>query len=221
MRLDRPIVFLDIEATGLNPKEARIVEIALLKRAPDGSESSLTALVNPGMPIPPDSQAIHHISDETVEGEPFFKDLAPKILKFIGDADLCGFGIIRFDVPLLEAEFARAGHDLGLKSRRIVDSLVIYHRMEPRNLAAAHRFYCGRPMPVAHRALPDAEAAASVFWAQLDHYRDIPHSIQDLNFFCREREATRLDPDGKILWRAGEVFLKHDEKGDRPPFGRP
>ncbi len=221
MRLDRPIVFIDLEATGLNPKEARIVEIALLKRSPDGSESSLTALVNPGMPIPPDSQAVHHISDEAVEGEPDFKELAPRIVQFLGDADLCGFGIIRFDVPLLEAELARAGFDLMLKSRRVVDSLVIYHRMEPRNLAAAHRFYCGRPMPVAHRALPDAEAAASVFWAQLDHYQELPRTVGDLDFFCHEREAARLDSEGRFLLRAGKVHFKNDQKGGRPPFGRP
>lgn len=212
MKQEKNLVFFDIEATGVAPHDDRIVDIALISRAPDGTEQAFSSLVNPGMPIPRESIAIHHITDEMVKNAPFFKDLAPRLLQFIGDADLGGFGIIKFDIPMLQAELKRAGFDLVLESRRVVDALTIFHRMERRNLSAAYQFYCGKPLPDAHRAEPDARASGEVFWAQLSRYPELPQDISGLNAFCTARDEKNVDGEGKFVWRNGEAsfnFGKH------------
>lgn len=209
---DRPVVFFDLETTGVSPMEDRIIDIALLRRDPGGSEEAFSSLVNPGMPIPPESTAIHHITDEMVQGQPSFKDLAPRILRFVGEADFGGFGISRFDIPMLAAEFKRAGCVFSLDGRRVVDALQIYHKMEPRNLSAAYRFYCGKPLEGAHRAKADAEAAREVFFAQLQRYTELPRDMEGLGAFCSQRDPRNVDSEGKFVWRNGEAcfnFGKH------------
>ena len=206
-QIDRPIVFFDLEATGLNPKADRIVEVAMVKRLLDGGREEFSALVNPEIPIPQEASAVHRITDGMVAREKTFPELAPELVRFLDDCDLGGFGVLKYDIPLLEAELARSGFDLRLKSRRVVDALSIYHRMEPRNLAAAYRLYCGRALPVAHRALPDAQASLDVFLAQLERYGELPQDMEGMSFFCREREGTRLDPEGRLVWRNGELYL--------------
>jgi DNA polymerase-3 subunit epsilon len=203
---DKPIVFFDLEATGVSPADDRIVDIALILSRPDGSEESFCSLVDPGFPIPREASAIHHITDDMVRGRaPFFKSLAPKILDFIGDSDLGGFGIIKFDIPLLQAELRRSGLELHLEGRQILDALTIFHKMEPRNLAAAYRFYCGKILPEAHRAQPDARAALEVFWAQRERYPELPRDLVALSAFCQSRDAKNVDPNGKFIWRNGEA----------------
>ena len=210
--LQKPLVFFDLEATGIAPTEDRIVDIAILRREPDGREECFSSLIDPGVPIPAETTAIHHISDEMVRGQPTFKDLAPKILEFMGDADLGGFGIIKYDIPMLTSEFKRAGMVFPLEGRRIVDALTIFHRREPRNLSAAYKFYCGQPLPGAHRAEPDARASSSVFWAQLARYPDLPKDIEGLSAYCQARDAKNVDSEGKFVWRNGKAsfnFGKH------------
>jgi DNA polymerase-3 subunit epsilon len=212
IKLERALVFFDLETTGVSPTDDRIIDIALLKRLPGGGEESLASLVDPGMPIPPESIAVHHITDEMVRGQPSFKDLAPRLLSFIGDADLGGFGILRFDVPLLQVEFRRAGIELPMEGRRLVDALAVFHRMEPRNLAAAYKFYCGKPFPEAHRAEPDARAAAEVLFAQVERYPDLPKDIGALSAWCTQKDVRSVDAEGKFVWRNGEAafnFGKH------------
>lgn len=210
--LDKPIVFFDLETTGVAPAEDRIVDIALLRRQPDGTEEAFASLVNPGMPIPPESTAVHRITDEMVRGQPSFLDLAPRLLGFIGEADLGGFGVSRFDIPMLVNEFKRAGCAFSLEGRRVVDALQIYHKMEPRNLSAAYRFYCGKALEGAHRAEADARAAQEVFFAQLQRYAQLPRDMEGLSAFCSLRDPKNVDSEGKFVWRNGEAcfnFGKH------------
>ena len=186
--LDRPLVFFDLEATGISPENDRIVDIAMVKRNPDGTETAYSSLVHPGMPIPREASAVHHITDDMVASAPYFKELAPRVLDFIGDADLGGFNVAKFDIPMLQAELKRGGFELPMGKRRVLDAQAIYHKMERRTLAAAYQFYCGKPLPDAHRAEPDARASLEVFWAQLERYQELPKDWDGLNQFCQQSQ---------------------------------
>ncbi|MHC1707756.1 MAG: exonuclease domain-containing protein [Bacteroidales bacterium] len=170
LQLTRPLVVFDLETTGTNIVTDRIVEISLLRAMPDGSEEVFTHRVNPGIPIPKEVTRIHGITDEDVKDKPSFKELAHEISRFIGNADLGGFNSIRFDIPILVEEFLRAGVDFDFKSRRFVDVLNIYHKMEPRNLRAAFRFYCDQELEGAHSAEADTIATYKILLAQIDKY---------------------------------------------------
>ena len=211
--LRKPVVFFDLETTGVAPDRDRIVDLAFLRRAPDGQEEVFSALVDPGMPIPPEATAVHHITDEMVRGQPSFPALAPKLLDFIGDADLAGFGILRFDVPMLTAEFQRAGVTFTTASRSLVDALTVFHRMEPRNLTAAYKLYCGKALEDAHRAEADMRASSDVLWAQLERYPELPKDMAGLAAFCAEQRDSAA-VDGQVV----EAFvLLHRE--DLAGFG--
>jgi DNA polymerase-3 subunit epsilon len=212
MKMDRAVVFFDLEATGVAPLEDRIVDIALIKRLPSGLEEAFTSYVNPGVPIPPEASAIHHITDEMVRQAPSFRELAARVLEFIKDADLGGFNVLKYDIPMLGAEFKRCGLELPMDGRRVLDSFVIFQRMEPRNLGAAYKFYCGKSLEDAHRAEPDARAAGEVFFAQLSRYPQLPPEIEGLSAFCQSRDPKNVDAEGKFVWRNGEAsfnFGKH------------
>ncbi len=205
MKLDKPIVFFDLETTGISIAEDRVVDIAMVKRLPSGEEEFFESLVDPGVPIPPEASAIHNITDDMVRGAPSFTDLSPKLLGFFADCDLGGFGIVKFDVPVLSAEFRRAGFRWVIDGRRIIDALTIFHRMEPRNLGAALKFYCGKPLDGAHRASADTRAAEAVFWAQLERYPGLPKDIEGLSAYCGHREFRGVDPECKFVWRNGKA----------------
>ena len=211
--LRKAVVFFDLETTGVAPDQDRIVDLAFLRREPDGKEDVFSSLVDPGMPIPAEATAVHHISDEMVRGQPRFAALAQKLLEFIGDADLAGFGILRFDIPMLTAEFKRAGITFTTASRSLVDALAIFHRMEPRNLTAAYKVYCGKALEDAHRAEADMRASSEVLWAQLERYAELPKDMAGLANFCQEqRGAGTVDGQGKLVWRNGKAafnFGKH------------
>jgi DNA polymerase-3 subunit epsilon len=212
INLRKAVVFFDLETTGVAPERDRIVDLAFLRRGPDGKEDVFASLVDPGQPIPPEATAVHHISNEMVRGQPTFAALAPKLLDFIGDADLAGFGILRFDIPMLTAEFKRAGITFTTASRNLVDALTIFHRMEPRNLTAAYKRYCGKALEDAHRAETDTRATSEVLWAQLEHYPELPQDMAGLANFCQERDASGVDSQGKLVWRNGKAafnFGKH------------
>ena len=143
IRLDRPIVFVDLETTGLNPSYDRIVEITVIKVHPDGSEEQRTVRINPEMPIPAGATSVHGITDEDVVNQPPFSRYAKNLLAFLDGSDLAGFNAIRFDLPMLRAEFARVGVRFDLEGRNVVDPMAIFHQMEPRDLAAAYKRYYG------------------------------------------------------------------------------
>ena len=185
LNLTKPIVFFDLETTGVQVGSDHIVQICLLKVMPDGSEHDVTYLVRPAddkgntLSIPAESTAIHHITDEMVASQPSFRQLAPAIAEFIGDADLAGYNSNKFDVPLLVEEFLRAGVEFSLKERHLVDVQNIFHRMEPRTLVAAYRFYCGKELDGAHSADADTKATYEVLKSQLDRYEGVPYTDRD------------------------------------------
>lgn len=175
LKLGKPLCFFDLESTGLDVGRDRIVEIAILKVFPDGHTESYLRRVNPEMPIPAQASAVHHIYDADVALEPTFKAMAPEIMKFIGNSDLAGYNSNHYDVPLLAEEFLRAGLEFDLKNRRLIDVQTIYHRMEPRTLAGACRFYLDKRLQGAHSAMADTEATYEVFKAQIQRYESQPY----------------------------------------------
>jgi DNA polymerase-3 subunit epsilon len=219
LSLARPLVFIDMETTGVNPATDRIIEISLIKVHPDGRREAKTARVNPGMPIPPESTRIHGITDADVAEAPRFEAIAADVLRFIGDADLAGFNIQRFDLPVLLRELAAAGQRLDLTGRAIVDSQVIFHRREPRHLAAAYRYYCGKELRDPHSASADVEACVEILDAQLATYPDLPRTPQELHeYFSPPKEPDAVDPEGRFVWQGTEAVFAFGPNGIK---GRP
>ena len=181
LNLTKPLIIFDLEATGVNVGTDRIVEIALLKVFPDGHEEFRRHLVNPTVPIPQVVIKIHGITDEMVHNEPTFKDIAGNLNAFIGNSDLSGYNSIKYDIPLLVEEFLRAGVEFDLKNRRIVDVQNIFHKMEPRTLKAAYKFYCDADLINAHGAEADTRATYEVLKAQLQRYEGIEYMDKDGN----------------------------------------
>jgi DNA polymerase-3 subunit epsilon len=216
--LDRPIVFLDLETTGPNPATDRIVEISMVRVHPGGNRDALTRRVNPGMPIPPETTQVHGIADGDVADAPRFPALAAEVLAFIGDADLAGFNVQRFDLPVLHRELATAGKRLDMTGRAIVDAQVIYHRRVPRDLAAAYRYYCGKDLRDPHTARADVEACVEVLDAQLGVYPDLPRTPRELAGVFAPREADLVDPEGRFIWKGDEAVVAFGPDGIR---GRP
>ena len=215
LSLDRPLIFFDLETTGIDPATDRIVEISALRVAPDGTRESRTRRINPERPIPPGATAIHGIRDEDVRDEPTFRQIARGLLEFLADADLAGFNVLRFDLPLLDREFRDCGLDLGVARRRVVDAMTIFHRMERRDLGAAVSFYLGRSHEGAHAAEADVAATAEVLEAQLERYPDLPRAVEELDAWMRGGRTDGVDRSGKFVWKSGEVVLafgKHQGK---------
>ena len=181
LKLHKPLCVFDLETTGVQVAKDRIVEISILKVNPDASRESKTWLVNPGMPIPPETSAIHGITDEKVKDAPTFKEIASKVMDMIAGTDLGGFNSNRFDVPLLAEELLRAGFDFDLSKFKLVDAQTIFHKMEPRNLTAAYQFYCKKELVNAHSAEADVLATFEVLDAQVGHYDDLPNDIASLS----------------------------------------
>lgn len=182
IKLDRPLIFFDLETTGTNIIHDRIVEISTVKMMPDGTTKSYTRRINPGMHIPAEATAVHKITDEMVASEPSFAEIAPKLLEYFKDCDVAGFNSNKFDVPLLIEEFARVGLRFDMEGRRFIDVQNIFHKMEQRTLVAAYRFYCGKELEGAHSANADTEATAEVLMAQLEKY---PELENDVDFLCK------------------------------------
>jgi len=173
LNLSKPLVFIDLEATGLNLTSDRIIDIALLKAMPDGDTQTKTWRVNPGIPIPADSTAIHGIKDEDVKDSPPFAQVARQVLEFIGNADLAGYNSNRYDIPLFIEECLRVDIDFDLKNRKLVDVQHIFYMMEPRSLSAAYKFYCGKKLENAHSAEADVTATYEVLLAQVERYKGV------------------------------------------------
>ena len=215
LKLYKPLCVFDLETTGTNFAKDRIVEISILKVNPDASRESKTWLVNPEMYIPKESTAIHGISDEDVKNSPKFSEIAPKVMEMISGTDLGGFNSNRFDVPLLAEELLRAGIDFDLNKFKLVDAQTIFHKMEPRNLTAAYKFYCKKELENAHSAEADVLATFEVLDAQVGHYEDLPNEIAGLSEFSSHHKFADLagfiafDEDGK------EVFSFGKYKGQR------
>ena len=202
--LRRPLVFIDLETTGISTQEDRIVQMAVLKLSPSGEFASSSTLVDPGVSIPPAATAVHGISDEQVAGRPRFAALAPRLAAYLDGCDVAGFGIARFDLPLLLAEFRRAECDFSIEGRMVIDALAIFHQREPRTLEAALRFYRGRELEGAHDALADVEASLEVLEGQFGYCGDLPTDLAELTEIAR---PGWFDAEGVLVWREGELHF--------------
>lgn len=206
LRLQRPIIFFDLETTGTNITHDRIVEISIIKVLPSGEEQERTRRINPEIPIPAEATAIHHITDADVANEPTFRQLAKSLAEIFADCDIAGFNSNRFDIPLLLEEFHRAGIVLDLSKTRFVDVQTIYHKMEPRNLSAAYKYYCGQDLEAAHSANADTRATLEVLKAQLDKYPELTNDVKALSeFSCHNRN---VDFAGRLIYNdANKEFI--------------
>ena len=183
LKLKKPIIFFDLETTGVNIATDRIVEISLLKIYPNGNKESKTWLVNPIIEIPKEASDIHGITNEKVLNEPTFSELAVNVESFIEGCDLAGFNSNRFDIPLLAEEMLRAGVDFNMNDRVAIDVQVIFHKKEERTLSAAYKFYCNETLDNAHSAEVDTNATYEILKAQLDRYEDLENDVKFLNKF--------------------------------------
>ena len=196
INLDRPICFFDLETTGAKVGKDRIVEIAILRVDVDKSESQKVWRINPEMEISFQATNVHGITNEMVKDEPNFKHYAKEIYEFIKGCDLAGFNSIKFDVPILVEELIRAEIEFDFTKIKLIDSQVIYHKKEPRNLTAALKFYCDKDLENAHSAMDDTIATYEVFKAQLEKYDDLKPNIDFLSEFTKRND--NLDFAGKI-----------------------
>jgi DNA polymerase-3 subunit epsilon len=197
LKLKRPIVFIDLETTGINVSSDRIVEISALKISPNGKEQWMTTLVNPEMPIPAKVTAIHGISDSDVTGAPTFREIAKNVASFLEGCDLAGYNAMKFDIPVLAEEFLRTNVDFNFRKRKYVDVQIIFYKKEQRTLAAAYQFYCNRELENAHSANADAAATYEVLKAQLDTYPDLENDIEKLSEFSAFNN--NVDFAGRII----------------------
>ena len=213
LKLKKPIVFFDLETTGVDIAKDRIVEISNLKLHPDGKKEVKTRRVNPEMPIPVSSSEIHGIYDEDVKDEPTFKAIAKSLANFIGNSDLAGYNSNKFDVPLLAEEFLRVGVDFEVESRSLVDVQNIFHKMEQRTLVAAYKFYCGKDLTNAHSAEADNTATFEVLEAQLEKYDELEDNVKFLAEFSQRTK--NVDLMGRIVYNEDgvEVFNFGKNKG--------
>jgi len=213
LKLSKPICFFDLETTGVNIAKDRIVEISILKVFPNGNKESHTWRVNPEMPIPAVTSAIHGITDEMVANEPTFKELASKVHALIKDSDLGGYNSNRFDIPLLAEELLRAEVDFDMKKALSVDVQTIFHKKEKRTLEAAYKFYCDKELTNAHSAAADTNATYEVLKAQLDRYSDLENDIPQLSEFSAHHKF--VDFAGYIGYnkKGEEIFSFGKHKG--------
>jgi DNA polymerase-3 subunit epsilon len=214
LNLTKPLIFFDLETTGVNALEDRIVELSYIKVNPDGREESATMRMNPGRHIPEETTKIHGITDEDVAGEKTFAELAEKLLKIFTGCDIAGYNSNKFDIPLLMAEFDRAGYQFNMEDCRLIDVQTIFHKMEPRTLVAAYKYYCSKDLTAAHSAAADTRATYEVLKAQLDLYADkLPNDVDKLAEFSRQRKTADLA--GRIAYneKGEEVFNFGKHKG--------
>ena len=215
LNLKRPIVFFDLETTGVDTAKDRIVEVSMIKIMPDGEEIVRTRRINPQMHIPEQATAIHGITDDDVKDCPTFAQVAKSMAQFIDGCDFGGFNSNRFDLPMLVEEFLRAGVDVDFRRRRFVDVQNIFHKMEQRTLVAAYQFYCDKKLEEAHSAEADTRATYEVLMAQLDRYPELQNDVAALADFS-ERGQT-ADFAGRIGYndKQEEVFNFGKYKGRR------
>lgn len=198
LNLKRPLVFFDLETTGTSVTQDRIVEISYIKVFPDGHEEEDTLRINPGMPIPPASTAVHHITDDDVRDKPKFGEVATRLRDVFANADIAGFNSNKFDVPLLIEEFGRAGLNFSVSLHNFVDVQNIFHKMEQRTLVAAYKFYCGKDLTEAHSANADTRATYEVLMSQLDRYADLENDVEKLAEFSRIGNS--LDLSARVVF---------------------
>ena len=207
LKLERPLAFFDIEATGINPRVDRIIDLAIVKVLPDSERESYLYRFNPERKIPAEATEVHGITDADVAASPKFKDQAKSIMDILMDCDLAGYNILHYDIPLLCEEFNRANLLFSAEGRRVIDAQRIFHKREPRDLTAALAFYCNELHLGAHGALDDVLATIRVLEGQLGRYEDLPSEMDALSESCNPRDPTWVDKTGKLKWADNEVII--------------
>lgn len=222
IRLERPLVFLDLETTGTNILRDRIIEIGVIKLHPDGSREEKLWRINPEMHIPEGATAVHHITDEMVAGEPTFRQMAETLCQFMENCDIAGYNSNKFDVPLLIEEFARVGINFDIAGRKFIDVQNIFYKMEQRTLTAAYKFYCGGELKDAHSSLGDTRATLEVLLAQIARYDELKEDVPALSEFSSG--GKNLDLAGRIVLNEKNIpvfnFGKHKGKPVEEVFYR-
>ena len=215
LNLKNPLVFFDLETTGINIASDRIVEISYLKIYPDQREEVKTILVNPGRPIPPDVTALHGISDDDVKDAPLFHEVAQTLANTFEGCDFAGYNLHKFDLPLLAEEFIRANIDFDLKRRKLIDVMLIFYKKEPRTLSGAYKFYCNKELSGAHSAEVDTRATYEVLQSQLDMYPDLQNEVGSLSDFSQHSRS--VDFVGRIVYNDNdeEIFNFGKYKGQK------
>jgi DNA polymerase-3 subunit epsilon len=216
IQLERPLVAIDTETTGLSPKIDRIIQVAIIKIYPDGKTTEWETLINPGEPIPPESTKTHGITDEMVKDSPAFRNVAPLISLGMKDCDVIGYSGT-FDLQMLKSEYQRLGQLTPEWGEFLLDPSKIFMKMEKRDLTAAVQFYCGETLEGAHNALVDIRATVKVLAAQLQRYPDLPRSVKGLHdWLFNEVAEGQLCPDKKFVTRNGVVILNFTAKTGTP-----
>ncbi len=213
LTLKRPIIFFDLETTGTDHAKDRIIEFALVKLNPDGSREKMVKRVNPGMPIPAETTAIHGISDEDVKDCVPFKNIAKQVYDWMKGCDLGGYNSNKFDIPMLAEEFLRAGINVDFTERSMVDVQQVFFKMESRTLSAAYKFYCQKELENAHSAEADIDATIEILEAQLDRYENLDNDVKALHEFTNANEF--VDYARRMVLKDGEPifnFGKHKGK---------
>jgi DNA polymerase-3 subunit epsilon len=215
LELRNPLIFFDLETTGVSISGDRIVELSYLKIFPNGEEESKTIRINPQMPIPEKSTQVHGITDEDVKDAPVFEEIAKTLAKLMEGCDLAGYNSNKFDIPLLAEEFLRSGIDIDLKKRKFVDVQVIFHKKEQRTLSAAYKFYCDKRLDEAHSAEADTRATYEILKAQLEKYEDLPNDIDKLSAYSSHNR--NADFAGRIVYNENEeeIFNFGKYKGQK------
>ena len=213
LQLKRPIIFFDLETTGVDTSHDRIVEISMVKVGVDGEKQVKTRRINPEMPIPAEATAVHGISDEDVKDEPTFKQIAKSLAQFIEGCDFGGFNSNRFDLPMLVEEFIRAGVDVDFKRRKYIDVQNIFHKKEQRTLVAAYKFYCDKNLENAHSAEADTMATYEVLEAQIERYGDIGNTVEELAEFSTHGQSVDFAGRVALNEKGEEVFTFGKYKG--------
>lgn len=198
LHLKKPIIFFDLETTGTNITKDRIVEISMIKIMPNGTENERTIRLNPEMPIPAEATAVHGITDEDVANCRTFKMIAADLAKSFQGCDIAGFNSNRFDIPMLDQEFQRAGVKFDFSKPRFIDVQTIFHKKEQRTLVAAYKFYCGKDLNDAHSASADTRATYEVLKAQLDMYDDLPNDMEALSEYSSQ--SRNVDLAGRVIY---------------------
>ena len=225
---DRPIIFFDLETTGVNLLTDRIVELSVLKVFPDGNREVRSRRLNPEMHIPEEASAVHGIYDADVANEPTFRRIAKNLFIFFEGCDLGGYNILKFDIPMLTREFSRAGLSFSTGGRRIVDAYNIFCRMEPRTLSAAYQFFCGKKMENAHSAEADTLATFEIFEGEMRKYSQytaeqlpddmkcFPRTLDELHQFCNQNQMGAIDPEGRFRWKGTEAVVAFGRNAGTP-----
>lgn len=210
LNLKKPIIFFDLETTGLNITQDRIIEMSIIKIMPNGDEIERTFRFNPEMPIPAEATAVHHITDADVANCRTFKMVAKELAQSFVGCDIAGFNSSRFDIPMLDQEFQRAGVKFDFTKPKFIDVQTIFHKKEQRNLVAAYKFYCDKDLTEAHSASADTRATYEVLKAQLDRYEDLPNDMNALaEYSCQNRN---VDLAGRVIY--------NDQKQEIINFGK-